>query len=87
LSRELPETLMALSGGNRCRIELETGGAGEGKLYGSGMVIYNPPWTLKAALEADLPPLARLLGFHLRGIVWEECGGQGPAPSAGLSGP
>jgi 23S rRNA (adenine2030-N6)-methyltransferase len=72
LSRELPETLMALSGGNRCRVDLETGGTGEGNLYGSGLVIYNPPWTLKAALEADLPPLARLLGFCIRGITWKE---------------
>jgi 23S rRNA (adenine2030-N6)-methyltransferase len=81
LSRELPERLMALSGGNRCRVDLETGGAGEGKLYGSGLVIYNPPWTLKAALEADLPPLARLLGFRPRGIAWEACNPRGPGVS------
>jgi 23S rRNA (adenine2030-N6)-methyltransferase len=81
LSRELPETLMALFGGNRCRVDLETGGTGEGNLYGSGLVIYNPPWTLKAALEADLPILARLLGFRISGITWEACNRQGSAVS------
>jgi 23S rRNA (adenine2030-N6)-methyltransferase len=31
-------------------------------MYGSGLVIYNPPWTLKAALEESLPVMARLMG-------------------------
>jgi 23S rRNA (adenine2030-N6)-methyltransferase len=31
-------------------------------LHGSGMFIVNPPWTLKASLEAALPVLADLLG-------------------------
>jgi 23S rRNA (adenine2030-N6)-methyltransferase len=31
-------------------------------MYGSGLVIFNPPWTLKAELEAALPYLAGVLG-------------------------
>jgi 23S rRNA A2030 N6-methylase RlmJ len=27
-----------------------------------GLVIYNPPWTLKAALEESLPVLGTLIG-------------------------
>ncbi|GHV32284.1 ribosomal RNA large subunit methyltransferase J [Spirochaetia bacterium] len=32
------------------------------RMYGSGMVIYNPPWTLREALAESLPVLASLLG-------------------------
>jgi 23S rRNA (adenine2030-N6)-methyltransferase len=82
-SRELPEKLMALFGGNRCRVELETGGGAEGGLRGSGLIIYNPPWTLKAALEVDLPSLCRFPGASLRvrGILWEERNRKGSAVS------
>lgn len=31
-------------------------------MYGSGMFLLNPPWTLKAELEKSLPELTRLLG-------------------------
>jgi 23S rRNA (adenine2030-N6)-methyltransferase len=31
-------------------------------MYGSGLVIYNPPWTLRRALEETLPFLASVLG-------------------------
>ncbi|MCP5326285.1 MAG: 23S rRNA (adenine(2030)-N(6))-methyltransferase RlmJ [Oceanospirillaceae bacterium] len=31
-------------------------------MYGSGMFMLNPPWTLKAELEKHLPELSRLLG-------------------------
>jgi 23S rRNA (adenine2030-N6)-methyltransferase len=58
----LGEILMALNGGNRCRVELHTAPVGSPGLYGSGLALYNPPWTLKPELEAALPVLARLLG-------------------------
>jgi 23S rRNA (adenine2030-N6)-methyltransferase len=48
--------------GNRCRLELRTGLPQDRGMYGSGLAIYNPPWTLKAALEEALPCLARSLG-------------------------
>ena len=71
-SLRLPEGLMELYGGNRLRVELYTGAArpedggtspGQGGrsprgMYGSGLVIYNPPWTLGPALEEALPFLA-----------------------------
>jgi 23S rRNA (adenine2030-N6)-methyltransferase len=64
----LRDRLMDTYGGNRCYAELVTedkSRAAEtkrGGLYGSGLVVYNPPWTLKAALEETLPFLARRLG-------------------------
>ncbi|MBM4189947.1 MAG: 23S rRNA (adenine(2030)-N(6))-methyltransferase RlmJ, partial [Betaproteobacteria bacterium] len=43
---------------------------GEYGMYGSGLVIINPPWTLEAELRACLPLLKDLLAqgtasFHL----------------------
>jgi 23S rRNA (adenine2030-N6)-methyltransferase len=83
-SGELPEQLMGLYRGNRCRVELYTGLDKKPRqdsprgMYGSGLVIYNPPWTLRAALESSLPVLGSLLGtgpgaWMLR---WENAGPQ-----------
>jgi 23S rRNA (adenine2030-N6)-methyltransferase len=60
----LPDLLWSLYGGNRLRAELYTGqGISETRgLYGSGLIIYNPPWSLKEALEESLPLLGCLLG-------------------------
>jgi 23S rRNA (adenine2030-N6)-methyltransferase len=74
----LPEKLAALYGGTRCRIECRTavrgaargGGETAGALFGSGLVVYNPPWTLKAAMEKALPVLADVLGCTGR-MNWE----------------
>lgn len=33
-------------------------------MYGSGMIVINPPWTLRAAMEASLPFLAAELGMN-----------------------
>ena len=84
------ETLFGLSDGKRCRLELCTGraestpqsgsvGVPPAKnsprgMYGSGLVIYNPPWTLKSALEEALPCLAKVLGGEGRGwrLEYEE---------------
>jgi 23S rRNA (adenine2030-N6)-methyltransferase len=46
---------------SRCRVELRTGPVPERGMYGSGLVIFNPPWTLKAALEESMDGLAALL--------------------------
>jgi 23S rRNA (adenine2030-N6)-methyltransferase len=62
----LSEELMALHRGKRCVLELYTGDKlsenSPRGMYGSGLVIYNPPWTLRAALEESLPVMARLMG-------------------------
>ena len=64
----LRETLLALYGGNRCAVELRTAlppdaaNNGAKRMYGSGMVIYNPPWTLRETLGESLPVLASMLG-------------------------
>ena len=79
----LRETLFGLFPGKRCRAELFTGaggGSGESKtgggnsprrMYGSGLVIYNPPWTLRAALEETLPYLAKVFGGNWH-LDWKE---------------
>jgi 23S rRNA (adenine2030-N6)-methyltransferase len=62
-SETFPETLMNLYSGNRCRLELYTAGEHSPRgLYGSGLIIYNPPWTLRENLETSLPFLAERLG-------------------------
>jgi 23S rRNA (adenine2030-N6)-methyltransferase len=62
--RELPQRLMGLYRGNRCRVELYTTCRDNSPrgMYGSGLVIYNPPWTLAAALRESLPILGSLMG-------------------------
>jgi 23S rRNA (adenine2030-N6)-methyltransferase len=58
-----PASLINQYAGNRCRIELQFAekSVGERGMYGSGLVIYNPPWTLKQTLEQDMPTVADLL--------------------------
>ena len=64
----LQDILYGLSDGKRCRAELrlETCAGGTVNsprgMYGCGLVVYNPPWTLKPALEETLPYLAKVLG-------------------------
>ena len=65
----LRDTLLAaFNRRNRCVLELRTAeqgafsGTARGGLYGSGLVIYNPPWQLKAAAAESLPFLSRVLG-------------------------
>jgi 23S rRNA (adenine2030-N6)-methyltransferase len=43
-------------------------------MYGSGLIIYNPPWTLRGALEESLPVLSSLLseGDGNWKLEWEE---------------
>jgi len=63
-AQELPRVLMDLYGGNRCKIEvsLRSPPHGERGMYGSALVIFNPPWTLQGALGEALPYLTRVLG-------------------------
>ena len=61
-----PDLLMDLYRGNRCRAELygpESDPAHSPRgMYGSGLVICNPPWTLPAALAESLPVIGKLIG-------------------------
>jgi 23S rRNA (adenine2030-N6)-methyltransferase len=79
-SEQFPEDLLSLFAGNRCGAELYTAlrdtppdNSPRG-MYGSGLVIFNPPWTLKAALEETLPVLASRMGTGEGGwkLRWEE---------------
>jgi 23S rRNA (adenine2030-N6)-methyltransferase len=64
------DVLYDAPGSKRCRAEIITGApeASRGTehsprgMYGSGLAIFNPPWTLKPALEESLPWLAGILG-------------------------
>ena len=66
--RDFPSLLMGLYPGNRCRVELYTADPASPPensprgMYGSGLAVYNPPWTLRAALEESLPVLGAALG-------------------------
>ena len=68
LSSAPADTLYGLTDGKRCRAELRINAPEAGTetsprgMYGSGLVILNPPWTLRAALEETLPFLAGILG-------------------------
>lgn len=60
----LQRRVMGLYSGNRCGIELslQSPPKGERGMYGSGLVVFNPPWTLQETLEEALPYVARVLG-------------------------
>jgi 23S rRNA (adenine2030-N6)-methyltransferase len=59
----LRETLLGLGRGNRFALELfSPGGVSEKRMFGSGLAIYNPPFTLRETLEESLPALADILG-------------------------
>jgi 23S rRNA (adenine2030-N6)-methyltransferase len=59
--REFAASLLSPHSGNRCLVELRTGPIPERGMYGSGLVILNPPWTLKTALENSMDGLTALL--------------------------
>ena len=65
---EVSAALLGNYAGRRCRVELDTTSRNKPPensprgMYGSGLVIYNPPWTLRPALEETLPFLASVLG-------------------------
>jgi 23S rRNA (adenine2030-N6)-methyltransferase len=73
----LPEALEKIQSRRRCRVELYTPGLVRGNsprgMYGSGLFVYNPPWTLRAALEETLPVLAARVGSGGEGwkLRWE----------------
>jgi 23S rRNA (adenine2030-N6)-methyltransferase len=59
----LRKTLLALHSGNRFAVELFSPESDTQKrMFGSGLAIYNPPFTLRDALEESLPALAEILG-------------------------
>jgi 23S rRNA (adenine2030-N6)-methyltransferase len=65
---DISQTLLESRAGRRCRLELYTASRKRPTensprgMYGSGLVIHNPPWTLRPALEEALPFLASILG-------------------------
>lgn len=62
-SQKLPEQLKKIMPNNYLRAELHVQGTkiNEFGMTGSGMFIINPPYTLKAELQANLPYLAQVL--------------------------
>lgn len=75
-AQSLPDRLFALRPPRRCKAELRVklpreDGRG---MCGSGVIILNPPWTLREILEESLPYLERALGDEAAGrqLIWEE---------------
>ncbi|WP_043923108.1 23S rRNA (adenine(2030)-N(6))-methyltransferase RlmJ [Leadbettera azotonutricia] len=66
-SETLRENLFAIHAGRRCFVELHTSSKDHAPansprgMYGSGLVIINPPYTLKPALEDALPVLVQAM--------------------------
>jgi 23S rRNA (adenine2030-N6)-methyltransferase len=78
----LQETWLNLYDGNRLGIEFYTAPGdlppenSPRGMYGSGLVIFNPPWTLKSALEESLPLLGETIGIGKDG--WFLCNHEAP---------
>ena len=79
-SETMGETLLKLYSGNRCCFELYgsaiTDDANSPRgMYGSGLVIFNPPWVLRRALEEILPFLAGIFRTKDRVLLdWDNKG-------------
>jgi 23S rRNA (adenine2030-N6)-methyltransferase len=75
---DISGALLGNHAGRRCRAELYTAALDRlpenspRGMYGSGLVIYNPPWTLRPALEEALPFLASVLGGGDWRLDWHE---------------
>ncbi|MDR1430151.1 MAG: 23S rRNA (adenine(2030)-N(6))-methyltransferase RlmJ [Spirochaetaceae bacterium] len=60
------------SGRKSCTVSVMREREQQGRgLYGSGLFIINPPWTLRTALEESLPALVSLLGGAGHSVSWE----------------
>lgn len=76
-ARRLPERLRALAGGDWLEVTLNVRKPLPGAfgMHGSGMFVVNPPWRLRAELEACLPTLRDALAqddgaaYHLDGVT------------------
>jgi 23S rRNA (adenine2030-N6)-methyltransferase len=64
------DALMSLYDGPRCRVELLFNPLAGRKMYGCGLVLFNPPWTLQAGLGETLPFLADCLGKGSWNLTW-----------------
>ncbi len=60
-SKQLPKKWMHIKAGSHLTVSLKVKSGKEG-MTGSGMLIINPPWKLKQALEQSLPALVAALG-------------------------
>ena len=63
-AQQLPSVLTALKPENYCRLELAvtSSNASPWGMYGSGIIVFNPPWELKEQAESSLTFLASFLG-------------------------
>jgi len=60
-AQTLPEKLLSLYPGNKLRVEVQTEHERERGMYGSGLVVLNPPWSLQNLLPETIPVLATIL--------------------------
>ena len=60
-ARTLRESLLSLHRGNSVYLEIQISKARERGMFGSGLVILNPPWSLQSIIPEALPVLADML--------------------------
>lgn len=60
-AQALPEAILSLYQGNRLLLEIQSCKEREWGMYGSGMVIINPPWSLQQLIPEAIPVLANIL--------------------------
>ncbi|WP_237255942.1 23S rRNA (adenine(2030)-N(6))-methyltransferase RlmJ [Gracilinema caldarium] len=68
-AQALPKELLSLYPGNRLHVEIQTEHKRERGMYGSGLVLLNPPWALQQLLPEAIPVLTKILretGSELR---------------------
>uniref|UniRef100_A0A7C3I7S6 Ribosomal RNA large subunit methyltransferase J n=1 Tax=Gracilinema caldarium TaxID=215591 RepID=A0A7C3I7S6_9SPIR len=60
-ARALPASLLSLYQGNRLFVEIQTEPEKERGMFGSGLVVINPPWSLQQLIPEAIPVLAQIL--------------------------
>lgn len=61
VARALPASLLSLYQGNRLFVEIQTEPEKERGMFGSGLVVINPPWSLQQLIPEAIPVLAQIL--------------------------
>jgi len=74
-SQDLPGQLKQLAAGDWLHVSLTVKAPAEGGLglHGSGVFVFNQPWTLEATLRPEMPWLVRTLGLDRRATFKLQC--------------
>lgn len=72
-AQKLPQTLLSLYQGNRCFAEIQVQEATPRGMFGSGMVILNPPWILQTIFQETLYQITQILTEEAHKIHGRYC--------------